>query len=530
MRMRVRNGLLLFCLAISASCSSTQSELTAPSPSPETSEAATTSTVPPAEESTTTEVVEEFSVTDIQVSTVRLIAEGAFVYPFEGAYLEDGLGSGFVFSPDGHVLTNNHVVTGAAILTAVIGDDPTEYSARVVGVSECDDLAVVQLSTQTPTFLPIASTLPAIGTEVFAAGFPGDTDDFEDTTYTLTAGILSSINAQGESSWASVGEELEHDAKIRGGSSGGPLVAANGEVIGVNYAGDDELDVHYAVSLPPKRALIDELLQGSVVSSLGINGEAVLSEETEAGLAGIWIYGVESGSPADRAGLEPGDLITSIEGLPASEDGTMEVYCDILRTRGADAVTSLEVYRPSTDEFLAGQVNGEALAVRSGLVDKYGSEFGAGTYDEFIVVTDDSGVIEVEVPTEWSDIDGAYDDEFGGPSIWASTNIDDFWSYYGVPGVAIDTTRDSSQNMYRILTEIDYSQDCVDAGVEEYDDGIYVGYTRLWTDCPDDSAILVLAALPQSQRFIVRLEAQVVTDADLDALDRILSTFYVYEN
>jgi len=515
-------------LALLTSCAGAPEEPEATA-APNTSEAPTTTTTPQ-QESATTLAAEPFSVTDIQASTVRLIAEGSFVYPFEGAYLEDGLGSGFLFSSDGHVLTNNHVVTGAAILTAVIGDDPTEYNARILGVSECDDLAVVQLSTSTPDFLPIAPELPEIGTEVFAAGFPGDTDDFESSTYTLTAGILSSVNPQGESSWASVGEELEHDADIRGGNSGGPLVSSDGHVIGVNYAGDDELGVNYAISLPPKQGLIDQLVDGNSVTSLGINAEAMFGDETEAGLPGIWIYGVESGSPADLVGLEPGDLITAIEGLPASEDGTMETYCDIVRTRGADAATSIEVYRPSTDEFFAGQFNGEELALRSGLVDKYGSGFGAGTYDEFVLVTDDSGAIEVEIPAAWSDIDGAYDEAFGGPSIWASTNLDDFWDYYGVPGVAIDTTRDSSQNMYRILNEIDYSPDCFDAGIEDYDDGIYVGYTRLWTDCPDDSSILVLAALPESQRFIVRLEAQVVSDADLDALDRILSTFYVYED
>ena len=527
---RLKLSVLVCCLAALSSCASAEVEPEERTTAPTTSQAPATTTITTQEATTSTQPVEPFAVTDIQARTVRLIAEGSFVYPFEGAYLEDGLGSGFVFSSDGHVLTNNHVVTGAAILTAVIGDNPTEYNARILGVSECDDLAVVQLSTTTPEFLPIANELPAIGTEVFAAGFPGDTDDFEESSYTLTGGILSSVNSQGESSWASVGEELEHDADIRGGNSGGPLVSSDGQVIGINYAGDDELGVNYAISLPPKRDLIDQLVEGNTVTSLGINGEAVFGDDTEAGLPGIWIYGIESGSPADSVGLEPGDLITAMEGLPASEDGTMETYCDIVRTRGAEAVTSIEVYRSSTDEFLAGQFNGDELAVRSGLVDKYGTGYGSATYDEFVLVTDDSGSIEVEVPAEWSDIDGAYDEAFGGPSIWASTNLDDFWDYYGVPGVAIDTTRDSSQNMYRILNEIDYSQDCFDAGIEEYDDGVYVGYTRLWTDCPDDSAILVLAALPESQRFIVRLEAQVVSDADLDALDRILSTFYVYED
>ena len=481
-------------------------------------------------EAATTTTVDEFDIRDLEQSVVRISVAGEFSYPFEGSFIESGGGSGYIISDDGLVLTNHHVVSGAAVITVSSSDGEDEV-AQLLGVSECDDLAVLRLPSASYTSIPIAIEVPPAGTEIYAAGYP-ESGDFEESPYTLTKGIVSTVRPGVATYWAAVGDEIEHDANIRGGSSGGPLVTLDGEVIGLNYASIDEIDTNYAIALPQKRSIIDRLIAGDDVNSLGLNGGVLLADESEIGIEGIWVYGVESGSPADAMGLEPGDLIMSIEGLPATEDGTMSTYCDVIQTRGADSAISIQVYRSRTDEYLAGQFNGRELEERAGLADEFAGLLTgpAEPYEEYVIVIDDSGQIEVEVPAEWSDVNGAYDDEFGGPSIWASTDLDEFFELFGVPGVAIDTTRDSSQNMYRILNDVDYSGDCIDNGVVEYDDGIYSGYTRLWSDCPGGSSILVLAAIPDSQRFIVRLEAQVVTDADFEALDRILSTFYVYED
>ena len=498
--------------------------------SPDTS----SSTTPTSIESTTSAPGDQTGSSDltaVEESVVRIIADGAYEYPADGALIEAGAGSGFVISEGGLVLTNNHVVAGAAIIKVKVGAATSDVTASVVARSECDDLAVVQLPPGTYSPMALASTTPPAGTPIFSAGFPPSGDDFESSTYTVTRGVISTTVPNGESSWASVGEEIEHDAHTRGGNSGGPLFTDDGTVVGVNYAGDDELGTNYAVAVASKQALIASLMSGSDVTAIGINGGAMFSDENGTGFTGVWVYGVESGSVAERAGIRPGDLILSLEGLPVAEDGTMSTYCDVLRTQGIDAVISVEVYRAETDAFLSGQFNGEQLSEATGIADQYtDADVSAGiSYAEYTLITDDSGTIEVEVPAAWDDTDGAYDNDFGGPSIWASTNLQDFWEYYGVPGVAIDTTRDSSQSMYSILNDIDYSLDCVDDGILEYDDGIYSGYTRLWVNCPDNTAILVLAALPESQRFIVRLEAQIVSDADFEALDRILASFYVYE-
>jgi len=518
-------------LALSAGCAAQVAETDQTSTSQATV-VTTTTAEPEGEASPQPSEPEEFTVDMIEASVVQVLIEGSFAYPFDGTFLEDGTGSGFVFTEEGHILTNHHVVAGAATVKVRFNNSSDFQTAQLVGSSECSDLAVLKISSNDHPALPIAQNSPSVGTDVTAAGFPPSTDNFEAASYTLTRGIVSTVSATGDSPWASVGEEIEHDAHIRNGGSGGPLVNGNGEAIGINYASDDELGTNYAISLAPKQDIIDSLRDGNDIESFGINGEALFGDENGTGVDGIWIYGVESGSPADQVGLNPGDVIIQVEGLPAADEGLMTTYCDVLRSRGSDSVTSIEVYRSTTDEYLRGQFNGKELAPVSGLAAQYDNAgFADGvSYTDYVLVTDSTGTIEVELPTEWSDIDGDYDYEFGGPSLWASTNLDDFWELWGTPGVAIDTTQDSSQSMYSILNDIDYSADCNDDGILEYDDGWYTGYTRLWTNCPDNSAVLVLAALPESQRFIVRLEATVVTDADIDALDRILETFFVYED
>ena len=111
---------------------------------------------------------------------------------------------------------------------------------RILGASECYDLAVIELDGDGYQALEFSDEEPRTGLQIYAAGYPApDEVSFESTDYTLTSGIISSTAADGESSWASIDDVLEHDAQILGGNSGGPLVDAAGRIIGVNYAVDD---------------------------------------------------------------------------------------------------------------------------------------------------------------------------------------------------------------------------------------------------------------------------------------------------
>ena len=95
------------------------------------------------------------------------------------------------------------------------------------------------------------------------------------------------------------------------------------------------------------------------MNSIGVNGNAVASEDGS--ISGIWVSSVKSGSPANKAGIQGGDIITTMEGLVLATDGSMSDYCDILRTRSDKDTLSIEVLRYSTQEYLTGQLNGTAL-------------------------------------------------------------------------------------------------------------------------------------------------------------------------
>ncbi|KAG1648703.1 hypothetical protein GQR58_029636 [Nymphon striatum] len=158
-----------------------------------------------------------------------------------------------------------------------------------------------------------------------------------------------------------------------------------------------------------------EALKTGDVESLGINGQAILNED----FSGVWVSAVESGSPADGAGIIAGDVILKMEGLDLGRDGTLSDYCDIIRTNGPDDTMSIEVLRLSTEELLEGQINGEPLAQSFSfameLADDVGTAadtgpVGTAGYDAYEFVSDESASVGVEVPTEWIDRDGEFNE------------------------------------------------------------------------------------------------------------------------
>ena len=255
-----------------------------------------------------------------------------------------GSGSGFIIDPSGLAVTNNHVVTGAATLEVYVGGDlDKSYNASVVGVSECNDLALIQIDTKDPLpTLAWQDTEPTVGQEVYAAGFP-----LGDPEFTLTRGIVAKAQASGETPWASIDSTIEHDANIQPGNSGGPLVGADGHVVAVNYATGSQTNTSqfFAIESELAQDVVDELKNGDF-ETLGINGQAVLDEE--AGIAGVWVSGVAPGSAVDEAGVLPGDIVTSLNGLPIGTDGTMKDYCDVIRTSGEGRPIEIEVLRYDT--------------------------------------------------------------------------------------------------------------------------------------------------------------------------------------
>src|SRR5512146_3424238 len=131
------------------------------------------------------------SLEDVKSATIQIESQGTFIDPQVGMVVNGaGRGSGFIIDPSGLAVTNNHVVTGAALLKVWVGGNKDKaYSARVIGASECSDLAVIKIDGANFPFLQWYDGTPKVSLDVYAAGFP-----LGDPEYTLTKGIISKAN------------------------------------------------------------------------------------------------------------------------------------------------------------------------------------------------------------------------------------------------------------------------------------------------------------------------------------------------
>ncbi len=473
------------------------------------------------------------SLQDVKSATVQIEAQGSFVDPEVGLQLNvAGRGSGFIIDESGIAVTNNHVVTGAAFLKVWVGGESEARNARVLGVSECSDLAVIDIDGEGYPYLEWYEAPIKTGLDVYAAGYPLGEPEF-----TLTRGIVSKERASGETSWASVDAVIEHDATINPGNSGGPLVTGEGKVVGVNYASDPDYNQYFAIARAEAQRVIERLRAGEDVDSIGINGTAVNDGQ---GLSGIWVSSVASGSPADNARVTGGDIVTTLEGLVLAADGTMADYCDILRSHSPEDTLSIEVVRFETQEVLEGQLNGRPLELSFSFAQRLEEEVGGSAedtvgYADYQSVSDDTEAIVMEIPLDWAEVEGlpwewAASGEVVGVSIVASSSIQEFYDSYSTPGVffGASTTLAGQYDTAGLLDQITFSDDCTYDGRYDYSDPIYTGVYDLYINCGEtDSTVINLSAEPEDRSFIMLLQIQVVTDADLEALDRILNTFQV---
>lgn len=480
---------------------------------------------------------------DVKTAVIQIIAQGSFRDPAEGfQYNTAGAGTGFIIDPSGIAITNNHVVTGAAFLQVYLAGEETPRNARILGVSECSDLAVIDIDGEGFPYMEWYTGTIDVGLDVYTAGFP-----LGDPEYTLTRGIVSKARANGETSWASVDYVIEHDATINPGNSGGPLVDPNGKIVGVNYAGASSINQYFAIGRDEAIRVIDQLRQGQDVTSIGVNGMAVSDGE---GLTGIWVSSIKSGSPADNVGIEAGDIILSLEGLILATDGSMADYCDILRGRSMSDQMSIEVLRFDTEEVLEGTLNGQMLEQSFSFAAAVGGEVPAensgsgstgGSY-EYTFITDNSGLLQVEVPTTWSDVDGNPWGDANDPlgvAVRAAPDLEAFNNTWSTPGIFFGASvslleglsseeRAAMPDTLLDLDSFDFSGSCVYDGRAEYSDLVYVGKYDIWTDCGDTGSLyVVLVVMPQDLSYVVMVNVLAVTDADLDALDHILNSFIV---
>jgi len=236
---------------------------------------------------------------------------------------ETSLGSGVVVSPDGYILTNNHVVDGATDIK-VSFNDKSEYPAKLVGTDRYADIAVLKVNRSGLAALPFADSSKAqVGDVVLAMGEPYGLRG------TVTMGIISAMGRGG------LGIErfedfIQTDAAINQGNSGGALVDTHGELVGINtaiLAGDSggNQGIGFAIPANLARTEMDQILKHGKVTH-GFMG--ILPQELTPELAkqfnmpnghGVAISQVEPNSPAEHAGLKVGDVITAINGNPVDD-------------------------------------------------------------------------------------------------------------------------------------------------------------------------------------------------------------------
>lgn len=478
----------------------------------------------------------------VQSATIQIESQGTFIDPAVGMVVNGaGRGSGFLIDPSGLAITNNHVVTGSATLKVWVGGNKDKiYHARVLGASECSDLAVIQLDTGNLPYLGWHDGSPKVSLEVYAAGFP-----LGDPQFTLTKGIVSKATANGNTSWASIENVIEHTATINPGNSGGPLVDASGKVVAVNFASIKETSQYFAIARDEAMMVIDQLKAGKDVTSIGVNGQAVVS--ADGSISGIWVSSVKSGSPADKSGVKAGDIIYQMEGLVLATDGSMKDYCNILRSHKESDTLTLKVLRFASSEILEGELNGRVLAVTGtfggstgGNTGSSGSTTSTPSTSGYTLVTDDSGAISVEVPSDWAKVDGkTWDSTWGGvtfsvPSITASADLTKYSNSYNESGVFFAAGSDIAKigGYVELLDGVKqwYSASCKFDSRNDYKDDMYEGKYDIWKNCgPNKNEVLVMVLRPQIQQtaYLILMEVKVTKDADLDTLKHILLTFKI---
>lgn len=271
-------------------------------------------------------------VADLVSPSVVVITTEQVVYSQWSWYgqnqVESGAGSGVIISSDGYILTCAHVVDGASTITVTIGDK--DYTATLVGEDTTSDIAVIKIDADglTPATVGNSDSLK-VGQSVMAVGNP-----LGELGGTVTGGMISALNRsvtiQGSSSVNTMAL-IQMDASVSPGNSGGGLFNMNGELVGIVNAKSSSSDAEglgFAIPINDAIKVAQELLENGYVTGrpyLGITYLAVTDAQTASQLGvnayGVYVVEVVKGGPAEKAGLQAGDRIVSVDGTEiASKD------------------------------------------------------------------------------------------------------------------------------------------------------------------------------------------------------------------
>ncbi len=354
------------------------------------------------------EMVAKLQPAVVNISTKQTIVRQQTANPFQGTPFEglfgqgqgqqgpqrqegQSLGSGFIISADGYVVTNNHVVAagarGATVDSITVTlPDRKEYVAKLVGRDPASDLALLKISAPGP--LPFVrfgdSTRARVGDWVVAIGNPFGLGG------TVTAGIVSALHRS--TGLGAYDQFIQTDAAINQGNSGGPMFNLNGDVIGINSQilgsqSGGNIGIGFAIPAEQARPIIETLMKGQRVQRgyIGIQLGGPINDDASAALGipknqGELVAGVTADGPAARGGLKVGDVVTRVNGTPVTPDQTLSrlvagvapgqaARLDVIRNNKPQTVTVTVAARPSEDQ----------LAAQLGQSDEFGSDDDGGS-------------------------------------------------------------------------------------------------------------------------------------------------------
>ena len=256
-----------------------------------------------------------------------------------------GSGSGVIISPDGYIVTNNHVIANAASLEVTLNNNRT-YSAKLIGADPATDIALIKIEDSDLPYIPFGDSNDLrLGEWVLAVGNPFN------LTSTVTAGIISAKARDLNQFDGNPQSFIQTDAAVNRGNSGGALVNTRGELIGINTAITSETGsyVGYSFAVPSNNArkVIEDILEfGNVQRGiLGIQVGNLSPQLTEKyGIdetQGVYIGGIEKGSGADIGGLKQGDIIKQLDGYKVTKFADLSTYLGSKRPNDVVNVTIL---------------------------------------------------------------------------------------------------------------------------------------------------------------------------------------------
>ena len=315
-----------------------------------------------------------------EITSIFDLFSGNTPQPGNGKERLAGTGSGVIISPDGYIVTNNHVISGASSVQVTLNNNQT-YKAEIIGSDSSSDIALLKI--KAPEKLPYLTFADSdntqIGEWVLAVGNPFN------LTSTVTAGIISAkARNLGNQYNGKVESYIQTDAAVNSGNSGGALVNLNGDLIGINTAiasANTGTFVGYSFAVPSNIAkkVVEDLIEyGNVQRGvLGITGTELNSETAEKlktkQTEGFYIDSVDEESGAEKAGIKKGDIITQMDNLKIRTFSDLSGHINTKRPNDTVKVTILRDGK-SKDVTVTLQKNSSYVANDLGIIVKDLSE------------------------------------------------------------------------------------------------------------------------------------------------------------